>query len=167
MQVDLMVMKICEFLQRKYETIHVFSDCNRYRSQGVPCDVGSIVVDHDALLAEHVSLELLQALINDDTEAVLATRKLSELRESLLLRLCFVDNYYGVPRTAASFKPRAVNAMLATFRTCVKKLKLILGMDIEVLHKTVKTNKLNDMMCFVVHKDDKPVSQKTQDKYTF
>ncbi len=34
------------------------------------------------------------------------------------------------------------------------KQKLILGFDIELLHKTVKTNKLNDLMCFTVHKDD-------------
>jgi len=32
--------------------------------------------------------------------------------------------------------------------------KLVLGIDIEIFHKTIKTNKLNDMMCFIVRKDN-------------
>ena len=30
----------------------------------------------------------------------------------------------------------------------------VLGVDIDVLQKTIKTNKLNDLMCFIRHKDD-------------
>ena len=34
------------------------------------------------------------------------------------------------------------------------KQKLVLGIDIESLHRTIKTNKLNDLMCFIVRKDN-------------
>lgn len=34
------------------------------------------------------------------------------------------------------------------------KQKLVLGIDIERLHRTIKTNKLNDLMCFILRKDD-------------
>jgi len=33
------------------------------------------------------------------------------------------------------------------------KQRLVLGIDIESLHRTIKTNKSNDLMCFIVRKD--------------
>ncbi|RKO94294.1 hypothetical protein BDK51DRAFT_13714, partial [Blyttiomyces helicus] len=35
-----------------------------------------------------------------------------------------------------------------------KSAQLVLGIDINVLQKTIKTNKANDLLCFVVRKDD-------------
>jgi proliferating cell nuclear antigen len=37
------------------------------------------------------------------------------------------------------------------------KEKLVLGVDIDLLYRTIKTNKMNDLMCLVVHKDKKDV----------
>ena len=34
------------------------------------------------------------------------------------------------------------------------KEKLVLGVDIDLFHKTIRTNRMNDLLCFVVHKDD-------------
>lgn len=34
------------------------------------------------------------------------------------------------------------------------KERQVLGVDIDILQKTIKTNKLNDLMCFIRHKDD-------------
>lgn len=34
------------------------------------------------------------------------------------------------------------------------KQRLVLGIDIEIFHRTIKTNKLNDMMCFIVRRDN-------------
>lgn len=42
----------------------------------------------------------------------------------------------------------------ASFEFYHCKQKLVLGIDIESLHRTIKTNKLNDLMCFIVRKDN-------------
>lgn len=37
------------------------------------------------------------------------------------------------------------------------KQKQVLGVDIDVLHRSMKTNKFNDMMCFIVRKDERHI----------
>ena len=37
------------------------------------------------------------------------------------------------------------------------KQKQVLGVDIDVLHRSMKTNRFNDMMCFIVRKDERHI----------
>ena len=127
--------------------------------------------DKDVAKVKPVITESTSATANNYKEYVPDENHLLEMRtlagntfKNLLDTLKAVLNEANIVFTDKGLKLAAVDtnkhALVHLFMESFNfefyhcKQKLVLGVDIERLHKTIRTNKLNDLMCFVVKKDN-------------
>jgi proliferating cell nuclear antigen PCNA len=106
-------------------------------------------------------------------------RNLVDTLKSVLNEANIMFNEKGLKLAVVDSKKHALVHLFidaSTFEFYHCKEKLVLGCDIDLLHKTLRTNKMNDLMSFTVHKDDKQTLEvsfenfqkgtKTSDKIT-